>query len=92
MELYRQVLERLLIATDEDDDELQSDETQSEGDSGLTVQEERLRVWPPWPWPPWGGDGDDGKKPKLNKTERAHQLSKNIIKLERKIANASLDL
>ena len=91
-DLYRQVLERLLLATDEDEDELQSEKVQDEEASVLTVHEERLRVWPPWPWPPWGGDDDSDKKPKLNKTERAHELSKKIVKFEKKIANASLDL
>ena len=56
----------------------------------MTVHEERLKVWPPWPWPPWGDD-DDGDKPEDPK-DRAHRLAKGIIKFEKEIAKASLDL
>ena len=93
-ELYRHVLERLLLTLDDDEDTKTLDVKDATA-PGLVIHEERLRVWPPWPWPPWDGDGDDkdgeDKKP-LNRTEEAYKLSTNIVKLEKKIANASLDL
>lgn len=55
---------------------------------------EKMKFWPPWPWPPWDGDDDDdddGGKPE-NKTERAYRLAKDVVKFEKRIANASLDL
>lgn len=62
----------------------------------LTVNEERLRVWPPWPWPPWGPEDpdnpDDPDRTPINRTEEAKKLAKGIIAFEKKIANASLDL
>ncbi|THH29635.1 hypothetical protein EUX98_g4545 [Antrodiella citrinella] len=90
-DLYRNVLERLLLTLHEEED---AESTVMESVPGLVVHEERLRVWPPWPWPPWDGDDgdkDDDKKP-INRTEEAHKLAKRIIKFEKKIANASLDL
>ena len=42
------------------------------------------------PWPPWGGDEDDGEPE--SREERAHRLAKSIIKFEKEIAEASLDL
>lgn len=45
--------------------------------------------WPPIPWPPWGDD-DDGKPE--NNTVKAKRLSKEVLKFETKIANASQDL
>ncbi|KAI0720938.1 metalloprotease [Cerioporus squamosus] len=90
VELYRNVLERLLLTLDNEDDKLYSTDVKPEQNPGLVVHEERLRVWPPWPWPPWGDD-DDGDKPE-NRSQRAKKLSKAIIEFEKKIANASLDL
>ncbi|KAI0647206.1 Metalloprotease [Trametes meyenii] len=86
VELYENVLERLLLSLDDEEETLQPKQF-----SKLVVHEERLRVWPPWPWPPWGDD-DDGKDDPVNRTERAHKLANNIIEFEKKIANASLDL
>lgn len=54
-------------------------------------EDDQDQSWPPWPFPPWDGDdGDkDDKKPKpINYTK----LAKSIVKFEKKIANASLDL
>ncbi|RPD66296.1 Metalloprotease [Lentinus tigrinus ALCF2SS1-7] len=90
VDLYRDVLERLLLTLDNEDDELLGADVQPERNPGLVVHEERLRVWPPWPWPPWGDD-DDGDKP-ANRSERAKKHSKAIIEFEQKIANISLDL
>ncbi|KAI0748278.1 Metalloprotease [Daedaleopsis nitida] len=92
VDLYRSVLERLLITLDDEDDKFYDGSVpvsvEAKG-NGFVVHEERLRVWPPWPWPPWGDDDDD--KPE-NRTERAHKLAKAIIAFEKKIAEASLDL
>ncbi|KAI0636818.1 Metalloprotease [Trametes polyzona] len=85
--LYQNVLERLLLTLDEEDEDLQRDEHPSK----LVVHEERLRMWPPWPWPPWGDD-DDGKNEPVNRTERAHKLAKEVVEFEKKVANVSLDL
>jgi endothelin-converting enzyme len=57
----------------------------------LAQQDGSENVWPPWPWPPWGDD-DDGKTPKPDKPETAHELAKKVLKFEGQIANASLDL
>ena len=91
MDLYREVLERLLLTLDDEEDKLQSADVKLEQNPGLVVHEERLRVWPPWPWPPWGDDDDGEDKPE-NRTTRAKKLSKAVIEFEKKIANASLDL
>lgn len=88
VELYRNVLERLLVTLDDEEDDLVESIVVIDESSGLVVHEERLRVWPPWPWPPWGDDDD---KPE-NRTERAHKLAKSIIKFEKAIAAISLDL
>lgn len=94
VDLYRSVLERLIIATADEDDLI---DLSVQKVPGFTVHEERLRVWPPWPWPPWDpedpdkpGDGGDDKP--INRTKEAPKLAKQIIELEKKLANASLDL
>lgn len=93
-DLYRKVLERLLITLHEEED-AETSAIQGPTTPALAVHEERLRVWPPWPWPPWDGDGgdkdDEDKKP-VNRTEEAQKLAVDIITFEKKIANASLDL
>lgn len=69
-------------------------------DSPVLVSNEDSDNWPPWPWPPWEGDDDDdddddeddGSGKRVNKTLRAHELAKKIVKFERKLAQASLDL
>ena len=92
MELYQSVLERLIVATADEDEDLYLF-----APTGLAVHEERLRVWPPWPWPPWDpqdpdepGDGGDHKP--INRTKEAPKLAKQIVEFEKKVANASLDL
>ena len=90
VDLYRDVLERLLLSLDDEDEKFDGLVVEIEESSGLTIHEERLRVWPPWPWPPWGGDEDDGEPE--SREERAHRLAKSIIKFEKEIAEASLDL
>ncbi|KAF8636703.1 hypothetical protein AX17_003507 [Amanita inopinata Kibby_2008] len=87
--VYSDVVESLLLTLAEEDQKLR--DTQEE----LTVQEDGNNVWPPWPWPPWDEDGDDhdgdDKKP-VNWTEKAHKLAQGVVKFERKLAQASLDL
>jgi hypothetical protein len=67
-------------------------------DSPVLASNEDSDTWPPWPWPPWEGDGDgdededDGGSKRGNKTLRAHELAEKIVKFERKLAQASLDL
>lgn len=96
-DLYRTILERLLLNLYKEEEALAAQEQVMEP-SGLTVNEERLRMWPPWPWPPWDGDDDDdggddgGHRKPGNHSEQARKLAKNIIKFEKQIANISLDL
>lgn len=83
MQVYKDVIERLLFTLSEEEDSLQSK-------PDLLVQESNL--WPDWPWPPWGdGDHDDEGKP-VNKSEEAHRLAKEVVKFETQLAQASLDL
>ena len=76
-------------------DETEDSEGSDDEDDDVTPPESEGTpyFWPPWPWPPWGDDdsGDEHKKP-LNKTERSKILAKNVVKFEKKIAKASLDL
>ncbi|KAG6854921.1 hypothetical protein C0991_009744 [Blastosporella zonata] len=89
LEVYQEVIEQLLLALSED-----------EGDAGATeipvmVTNQESNVWPPWPWPPWGEEDDDdkgGDKQPTNNTQRIHKLAEKIIKLEKRLAKASLDL
>lgn len=82
LDIYRSVIERLLLTVFEEQDDLVVNEPV------LAIQEES-NVWPPWPWPPWGDDDD--KKP-VNQSERAHKLAKKVLEFESQIASASLDL
>ncbi|TFY55841.1 hypothetical protein EVJ58_g7996 [Rhodofomes roseus] len=96
VDLYQEVLERLLVTLAEEEEYIGSREV-SMPVSGEVVYQERLRVWPPWPWPPWGGDDDgdhdgDDDEPEPMDPEKAHKVAKDIIKFEKAIANASLDL
>ncbi|KAG5645919.1 hypothetical protein DXG03_005066 [Asterophora parasitica] len=85
---YQNVVERLLLTLSDDDDVLKKDVP-------VLLSNEESQVWPPWPWPPWGEDDQDkdgGDKKPVNHTLRAHQLAKKVVKLEKKLAKASLDL
>ncbi|TFY82283.1 hypothetical protein EWM64_g1728 [Hericium alpestre] len=87
--VYKGVVERLLFASYEDEEQAQKKIAEN-----LVQNEETVKAWPPWPWPPWGGDGDDDdgdKKPK-NRSELAKHLARKVVKFERRLANASLDL
>ncbi|KAG5716301.1 Endothelin-converting enzyme 1 [Termitomyces sp. T112] len=85
---YKQAIERLLLTLSEEDDKLRDVETSE----SVTIQESD--VWPPWPWPPWDEDDDDkgGDKKPTNRTERVHKIAQKIITLEKRLAEASLDL
>lgn len=56
----------------------------------LVNNEDSMNSWPPWPWPPWGDedDGDGGG----DRPKNATQLAEEVVKFERKLAQASLDL
>ncbi|PFH50075.1 hypothetical protein AMATHDRAFT_75830 [Amanita thiersii Skay4041] len=88
-DIYQEVIESLLSSLPEEDQDMKQEE--------LAVQDEGSKVWPPWPWPPWEGDGDgdggdgDDDKPG-NWTDKARKLAKKVVKFERKIAKASLEL
>ena len=85
LDVYQQVVERLLVVLSEEEDKLRASES-------VTIQDSN--VWPPWPWPPWDEDGDDegGDKRPTNGTERAHKFARRILALEKRLAKASLDL
>lgn len=92
LKVYQAVVERLLLTIAEEED------LRLQGSSAIVVNEDST-VWPPWPWPPWDGDdGDDddhdGDKDKTpaDRTRRTHKLAKKVVKFERKLAKASLDL
>ncbi|KAJ7684669.1 hypothetical protein DFH06DRAFT_1156294 [Mycena polygramma] len=80
VEVYQNVVERLLFTLSEEEEKLQQRATP-------TLVENT--AWPSWPWPPWDGDDDGEEKP--NRTEAAHKLAKKVVKFESRIANATLD-
>lgn len=84
---FQNVVERLLFA-------LTEPEETSRHTSPTFVTNEGADLWPPWPWPPWGdddGDSDEDKEP-VDRRRRAHKLAQQVVKLERRVAKASLDL
>jgi len=86
-EVYTGVLEHLLMVHYEAEGQpLQSSQA-------LVNNEDSVNSWPPWPWPPWGDDdGDgDGDRPG-DRPKNATQLAEEVVKFERKLAQASLDL
>jgi endothelin-converting enzyme len=86
VDVYRDVMQQLLILLDEDDEE----SLLMHADLTFTAEEpDEDNSWPPWPWPPWGDD--DENKPE-NKTQKAQRLAKKVLNFESKIADASLDL
>lgn len=94
-ELYKDTLAHMLLALDDDADFAPA----SSSSTGALVEEngEKEKVWPPWPWPPWDGDDDDkdhggheGRR--ANRTEYAYELAGDVVKFEKQIAKASLDL
>ncbi|KAJ3510592.1 hypothetical protein NLJ89_g4586 [Agrocybe chaxingu] len=89
--VYKQVVEKLLIILADEDEAESRKRTVSTPEF---LDNEDANVWPPWPWPPWGGDGDDDDKPTtpINRTEEVKKLAKKVVKFERKLAKASLDL
>ncbi|KAE9406762.1 zincin [Gymnopus androsaceus JB14] len=86
-DVYKSVIERLLLIVSEEDEQALS--RQSKGT--LPFVEQSNNVWPPWHWPPCDEDDERNKKP-INKTKRAHELAKKVVKFESEIAKASLDL
>ncbi|TFK29797.1 endothelin-converting enzyme 1 [Coprinopsis marcescibilis] len=91
--VYRSVVEDLLvrvvdILADGDDDD---DDKEEKPEEKQLIDNSDSQVWPPWPWP-GGGDPDKDPSTPSNGTERAKELAKGVIKFERKLAKASLDL
>ena len=87
-EVYTDVLERLLMVHYETEEEqsLQSSQV-------LVNNEDSVNSWPPWPWPPWGDDDDgNGGGDRPGGPKNATQLAEEVVKFERKLAQASLDL
>ncbi|KAN0123833.1 metallo peptidase [Russula decolorans] len=84
-EVYASVLERLLIIHYEAEKDKPS--------RALVINEDPKNTWPPIPWPPWGDDDDDGHDddPK-DCPKNATTLAEEVVKFERKLAQASLDL
>jgi endothelin-converting enzyme len=81
---YRSVLERLLLIHYEAED-------QGHPPQALVANEDSETAWPPWPWPPWDGDDDNGGDPKHG-SKNATELAVEVVKFERRLARASLDL
>ncbi|KAJ7168203.1 hypothetical protein C8R43DRAFT_1121386 [Mycena crocata] len=81
LDVYQDVVERLLYTLSEEEEKLMQRPTQTLVDN--------TNLWPSWPWPPW--DGDDGEEDKPNRTETAHKMAKEVLKFETRLANASLD-
>jgi endothelin-converting enzyme len=80
-EVYTSVLERLLVV---------HYETKTGNPSrALVINEDPENTWPPFPWPPWGDGGDDDPK---DRPKNATILAEEVVKFERKLAQASLDL
>lgn len=88
-EAYTDVLERLLMVHFEAEEGQTSQTSQA-----LVNNEDSVNSWPPFPWPPWGdGDdgGGDGDRPG-DRPKNATELAEEVVKFERKLAQASLDL
>ena len=83
-ELYSSVLERLLAIHYEAEKKRPS--------QALVNNEDHENTWPPWPWPPWDDDdGGHGDRPK-DRPKNVTELAEQVVKFERKLAQASLDL
>src|SRR5258708_20717005 len=84
-EVYESVLERLLI--------IHYEAEKSNPSRTLVINEDPAGTWPPIPWPPWGDDDDDDHDddPK-DRPKNATTLAEEVVKFERKLAQASLDL
>lgn len=90
--MIEQLLSRVvhLLEKDEDKDE---EALELHSQSPLVVDDAET-VWPPFPWPPWSGDDPEDDEPSKgsNRTQLVRKLAKGVIKFERKLADASLDL
>ncbi|KAJ7771710.1 hypothetical protein B0H16DRAFT_1514445 [Mycena metata] len=82
VEIYQDVVERLLYTLSEEEEKLQRKPP-------TPTLVNNAEVWPSWPWPPWDEPDHDEEKP--NRTEAAHKLAKKVVKFESRIANATLD-
>ncbi|KAF8184897.1 hypothetical protein K438DRAFT_1837058 [Mycena galopus ATCC 62051] len=82
VQIYQDVVERLLFTLSEEEEKLQQHPT--------STFRENTQAWPSWPWPPWDSPEDDGEE-KPNRTEGARKLAKQVVEFETRIANATLD-
>jgi endothelin-converting enzyme len=84
-DVYASVLERLLI--------IHYEAEKGNPSRALVINEDPKNTWPPIPWPPLGDDDDDGDDddPK-DRPKNATILAEEVVKFERKLAQASLDL
>ncbi|KAJ7702313.1 Metalloprotease [Mycena rosella] len=82
VDIYQDVVERLLFTLSEEEEKLQRLPTPTLVDN--------THLWPSWPWPPWDGDGGEEEE-KPNRTEAAHKMAKQVVKFETRLAQASLD-
>ncbi|KAG6820570.1 hypothetical protein H0H93_015090 [Arthromyces matolae] len=90
LDVYRGAVRRLLLTLSEN---IEDGDAERPVKSPLVLNQES-NDWPPWPWPPWdGGEGDnDGDKNPTNRSEHARKLARKVVKFERSLAHASLDL
>lgn len=90
LDQFQIVVESLLYGLAESEE---SEESVQHTKPTFAVNED-ANLWPPWPWPPWGDDDEDPDMPKdpSDRKRRAHKLAKQVVKLERRLAKASLDL
>ncbi len=85
-EVYASVLERLLI--------IHYEAEKGNPSQALVINEDPKNTFPPFPWFPWPGDDDDDghdDDPK-GRPKNATTLAEQVVKFERKLAQASLDL
>jgi endothelin-converting enzyme len=86
-EVYASVLERLLV--------IHYELEKGNPSRALVINDDPEDTWPPFPWPPWHDpdDDDDGHDdgPK-DRPKNATILAEEVVKFERKLAQASLDL
>lgn len=58
----------------------------------LVINQDPENTWPPIPWPPWGDDDDGHDDDPKDRPKNATTLAEEVVKFERKLAQASLDL
>lgn len=82
--VYASVLERLLT--------IHYEAEKGNPSRALVINEDPENTWPPIPWPPWGDDDDGHDDDPKDRPKNATILAEEVVKFERKLAQASLDL